>query len=960
MAKRTQTATDKLNFMKLPLNERLIGLVKGLVLVVLFNPLAVEATTNQSTPENDPNRYSYIPGCMPGSPKLFGKNIVVFNLGPEINSPYSEYNPVLNEAETFMLISSRRDSTTGQKQYEDGKYYEDILISRKVNGKWGPVRNLSESMPPFPYSMNSDKHEAPVAMSYSEDMLIIFRENKLWYSKKTEGGYGPPQEFPKQINFAGYQRHASLTGDGKTMYFSAEVLDKPTGRINLDIFRSVLDENGSWSTPERLPFPVNTPYDEDSPEITKDGKAMYFSSTRVGGYGGYDVYKTSLKGDQWSTPQNLCEPINSGADDIYFKITRDSSTAYFSSNRLGGYGAMDIYKVLLDVPTFNSCTDYASQSDLIITGNDTIQAGAYAIFDGSRSKLNGATPANWYWKVGNNKTKNSPLFEHRFESPGTYTLYLEVSDIDRDKMVARYACVQKPVHVVTPDEYRAYRNRNTPVKIIETSGTVVIDSPKNPSTAGGLVAKNIVETTFENTPLEIYALALQPNDLNDKKAKLLSVGKPMDGIARISEYESGVIQYYPRKGFTGVDVFSYTIEDSNASQAEGWIAIKVIELETVFENQILRPDEKETTGDSSIVLNVYENDATGIHTDKKIVAISKPQNGNASILDSAGGKISYTPIRGFIGSDAFSYAVAEKNDNSAPRTASFVRVKVQSPDSIKPYIITRPDFKIIDRGERITLNVLLNDSLNPAFQWKISALSKPAGGLVQILDSRKGQILYLPNSDFTGMDAFTYVIEANNGFAASEGVTIIVRSEEPLLAFAEDTYNKAAAGESDEPAGHLDGAGEEIASNIDEGKGSATNKQGGKLIDLVRLDPASIDTTNKPDIDLKPIHFGFDSYAIRPTARAILDKNLQQLLQHPDAVVQIISHTDAWGDSAYNQWLSEQRAMATKKYLIEHGVDEKRIAAAIGVGEKFPINGCAEACPVPKLSIKKTAGQRLS
>ena len=122
------------------------------------------------------------------------------------------------------------------------------------------------------------------------------------------------------------------------------MLDKKLNKFHFDLYRTQLDDNGQWSKPEALPNAVNSLYNEDSPEISADGKTLFFSSNRAGGYGGYDIYYFKMGADD-STIYRLDEPINSPANDIYFKMLPDSSAVFLSSNRLKGYGGMNIYKV---------------------------------------------------------------------------------------------------------------------------------------------------------------------------------------------------------------------------------------------------------------------------------------------------------------------------------------------------------------------------------------------------------------------------------------------------------------------------------------------------------------------------------------------------------------------------------------------------------------------------------------
>ncbi|SEC55940.1 WD40-like Beta Propeller Repeat [Tenacibaculum sp. MAR_2009_124] len=93
-------------------------------------------------------------------------------------------------------------------------------------------------------------------------------------------------------------------------------------------------------------------------------------------------------------------------------------------------------------------------------------------------------------------------------------------------------------------------------------------------------------------------------------------------------------------------------------------------------------------------------------------------------------------------------------------------------------------------------------------------------------------------------------------------------------------------------------------------------------------------------IDLKPIYFDLDKYAIRDDAKYELEKLYRVMTNHPELVIRIESHTDSWGKAAYNLRLSQNRASSTREYLIERGIDRERIMSAQGFGESKLLNNC--------------------
>jgi len=90
---------------------------------------------------------------------------------------------------------------------------------------------------------------------------------------------------------------------------------------------------------------INTAFDEDAPFIHPNGKTLYYSSKGLKTMGGYDIFKSSIGDEYWSTPQNIGYPVNTVGNDIFFVLASDGKRGYYSSHREGGHGGQDIYAV---------------------------------------------------------------------------------------------------------------------------------------------------------------------------------------------------------------------------------------------------------------------------------------------------------------------------------------------------------------------------------------------------------------------------------------------------------------------------------------------------------------------------------------------------------------------------------------------------------------------------------------
>ncbi len=135
-----------------------------------------------------------------------------------------------------------------------------------------------------------------------------------------------------------------LPKSGERLYYSSYGEGGANGR---DIFFVNKLPNGTWSKATIMPSSINTEFDEDYPFLHPNGKTLYFSSKGHNSMGGYDVFKTTYNdaSQTWSKPENLEFPINSPDDDILFVTDSLEKTAFFSTGRYSPYGKLDVLKV---------------------------------------------------------------------------------------------------------------------------------------------------------------------------------------------------------------------------------------------------------------------------------------------------------------------------------------------------------------------------------------------------------------------------------------------------------------------------------------------------------------------------------------------------------------------------------------------------------------------------------------
>jgi outer membrane protein OmpA-like peptidoglycan-associated protein len=148
----------------------------------------------------------------------------------------------------------------------------------------------------------------------------------------------------KPINSKFFESHACFSPDGNTIYFTSNRRESLGG---MDIFSSTLNEDGEWSEPVNLGQNINTGLNEETPFMCDDGKTLYFSSQGHSTIGGYDIFMSKLQDDgTWSTPEALPYPLNTTDDDLFFfPMCEDELRGYMARHEEDGLGSSDIYEL---------------------------------------------------------------------------------------------------------------------------------------------------------------------------------------------------------------------------------------------------------------------------------------------------------------------------------------------------------------------------------------------------------------------------------------------------------------------------------------------------------------------------------------------------------------------------------------------------------------------------------------
>lgn len=272
----------------------------------------------------------------------------VKNLGSAVNTTDPEYSPVISLDGSALYFTSRRKWDDGaSNKFRDPRSNmlpEDIYVSYlDFDSSWTSPFKLDFCDP--------EQYEASISVSSDERKIYVYQDvtgaGDIYFSDLASSRFGELQHFKaRNVNSKYWETHCTVTPDGMTMYF---VSDRPGGFGGRDIYKVTKLPDGTWSTPQNLGEGINTAYDEESPFIAIDNKTLYFSSNGPKSIGGFDVFLTIRDKDGvWSTPINLGYPLNSCNDDLFYTTTVNGLKGYLTSFRQGGFGEKDIYEIQND------------------------------------------------------------------------------------------------------------------------------------------------------------------------------------------------------------------------------------------------------------------------------------------------------------------------------------------------------------------------------------------------------------------------------------------------------------------------------------------------------------------------------------------------------------------------------------------------------------------------------------
>lgn len=261
-----------------------------------------------------------------------------------INSDADDFGPIYYKDKIIFSSTKSAPKMIVRNYNWTGKPFWNIYIADVEDGQLKNAKN-------FDKNLNGNLHDGPASFSNDGTFMAFTRNNyadksedkivelQIHFSTFADGKWS--KSVPFFLNNSEYSvGHPSLTSNGKTMYFTS---DMPGGFGGSDIYKTSKNDDGTWGKAENMGDKINTESDELFPFIEENSGMLYFSSNGRFGLGGLDVFVAEVKDLTVGNVTNAGSTLNTVADDYSFIIDSAATKGYFSSDRVGGSGGDDIY-----------------------------------------------------------------------------------------------------------------------------------------------------------------------------------------------------------------------------------------------------------------------------------------------------------------------------------------------------------------------------------------------------------------------------------------------------------------------------------------------------------------------------------------------------------------------------------------------------------------------------------------
>jgi len=263
------------------------------------------------------------------------------HLGPPINTPSADQSPALSPDGLSLYFASNRPGGLGGN---------DLWVSHRAShhSPWEAPANLGPSINTSGIESGPNLSPDGHLLFFQSNRPGGNGSNDIYVSRRADTdddfGWGPPVNLGPDVNTAAAEVapwYAEHDADGPTLYFA-----RGPSNLFTDIYSAPITRDGHTRGPATLVSELSTPDFSDSRmTVRADGREIVFFSDRPGGLGGTDLWSATRRSvhDAWSRPINLGAPLNSPDQDLLPFLSRDGRTLFFTSTRPGGLGDFDIW-----------------------------------------------------------------------------------------------------------------------------------------------------------------------------------------------------------------------------------------------------------------------------------------------------------------------------------------------------------------------------------------------------------------------------------------------------------------------------------------------------------------------------------------------------------------------------------------------------------------------------------------
>jgi outer membrane protein OmpA-like peptidoglycan-associated protein/tetratricopeptide (TPR) repeat protein len=786
--------------------------------------------------------------------KMYKDSVVVVIENESIlNTSESEICPSPNKDK--IVFASSRKNLSGSAGTSDFNIFSASYLE---NGQLGKLNIFNKSL-------NSSQNESSIAFSYNTNSLYFTRGTTANLNLKTYLSIIPanPKDALdiKQFQIEGFSSvgHVSFNSKGNKIYFVSEA---PGGSGGLDIYFSDF-VGGKWIKPTNIGANINSNKDEMYPYLLNDS-LLYFSSAGHNGLGGLDLYSVNLN-QQNSTPLNLGNKVNSEYDDYALSFSEGGYTGYFCSNRPGGFGKEDIYRVhILDLKVKLAAFKFKKKTTI------------------EKDKI------NLYLSNGeeyNITSEDKAGFDFTFLPEEPYIMVIQHENVAANDIIGNYK-------LSTDQKEKEFLNP----KPIEKTEIKLQEGMKYQFTAGMKPLSNEYKSElnelskdYQNSndggTIDLTALAKELL-LTEGEIYTIQFVKDNNLVAdNKNKGESGLIVNQQIVSVSGRSFFivlpldiqsNFNIKTDIAYIKETYKPNKVSKV-VVDETPILKQEQVKQSEGFPILVNAES--FTEVESGKKILATE------LSIVPGSMYMLSFNKIGG------------KKEEEVIVPLTKGVKYNLGSE------VMSEKDY-----NNTLSQMVAGQNANNPNEELiDISVLSKE----LDVFTEKNIVFSLTPVRQFSTQTADTRSVLTT---LSVDGRKYFVTTKQKLLVNLNLDQNRKVNIQTDLGYIKENFIPSTISINVD--TTSFHTSDIGKDKNII----------TDPVFDVIVVNFDLREFVIRPDAKSIIENKVIQALKGDSRLyVTIKGYTDALGDAAYNEKLSKNRAQAVKDYLTSNGIGENRI-----------------------------------